>query len=274
MAGLLEISKVSVDSLEQELHYRVTDSNTGEIVANVSPVAVGETPKVSPLKRLGKLVMLGQLASWPHLRRHVPRITVLVTDVSNSPVMFLDRADKITGNPYPPQSAVIEPDGRVAGYLTDDHYKSLLPTADVVDGEGMSIVGGKHHLRDQTGAAICDVVSRFALPPLPQQLNHDPNVDTTRFVGQNGTVWARRRGQSPLVEISPDTPHPIRRMIVASAIADTINDDYHRGGFSPYTPPTRLQAVPDPYPGYADVHSRYMEYQREFIEWHRKEMTN
>ncbi|TMQ93096.1 hypothetical protein ETD83_25945 [Actinomadura soli] len=273
MAGLLEISKISVESLGQELHYRVTDSSTGEAVANVSPVAVAEPPQVSVLKRFGKRVVLGQLGGWPHLRRHVPRITVLVTDASNSAVMFLDRADKITGNPYPPQCAVIEPDGRVAGYLTDDHYESPMPTADVVDAEGMAIVGGKHHLRDQTGAAICDVVTRLAMPPLPQELNYDPNVDTTRFVGQDGTVWARRRGQSPLLEISPDTPYPIRRMILASMVADTITHEYQVGAVSPYKPPTPLQAVPDPYPGYADVHSRYMEYQQEFIEWYRKEMT-
>ncbi|MFI0372947.1 hypothetical protein ACH35V_34230 [Actinomadura sp. 1N219] len=273
MAGLLEISKVSVEPLGQELHYRVTDSTTGTVVANVSPVAVGEPPQVSPLKRFGKRVMLGQLAGWPHLRRHVPRITVLVTDASNSPVMFLDRADKITGNPYASQCAVIEPDGRVAGYLTDDHYKSPMPTADVVDAEGMSIVGGRRHLRDQNGTAICDVVIRVAIPPLPGALNYDENVDTTRFVGQDGTVWARRRGQSPLLEISPDTPYPIRRMIVASVIADTITNDHQIVASSSKNPLTPLQAVPDPYPGYADVHSRYMEYQREFIEWYRKAMT-
>ncbi|MFI0486674.1 hypothetical protein [Actinomadura sp. 9N215] len=275
MAGLLEISRVGVDSLPQDLHYRVTDSNTGETVANVSPVSVGETPQESGFKKMRKAAKLGpQLSRQPALRRYVPRITVVVTDAWNSAVLFVDRAEKIVGNPYVPHCAVVEPGGRVAGYLTDDHYKFPRPSEDDVDPDGMGVIGGRRHLRDQAGEALCDVVFRFAMPSMPQELNHDPNVDTTRFIGQNGTVWARRRGGNPVVEISPDAPQPLRTLILAAAIAETIDEDYHRPWpDSPYTPPPPLQAVPDPYPGYADVHSRYMEYQQEFVEWYRKHMT-
>ncbi|GAA4074314.1 hypothetical protein GCM10022214_33790 [Actinomadura miaoliensis] len=89
----------------------------------------------------------------------------------------------------------------------------------------------------------------------------------------DGGVWARIRDpENGVTEFDPRCPQWMRALIMTCLIAEAANARLHMSFVtSGYAPPEPLTPATEPYPGFGDVHSSYMNHQQEFIEWFKKE---
>lgn len=137
MADVFESLNFEVAAMAEDLHYLVRDSVSGSELARVRPVVTGEWRR----EESGLLQKVRRFKPWaplPELRKHhVPRMVFLVSDAQNSPLFFIDRADKLIGHPVMPDCVVATRDG-VVGHLTTDHDKELEPPGGPIDSEGLT----------------------------------------------------------------------------------------------------------------------------------------
>ncbi|MFD0904389.1 hypothetical protein [Actinomadura sediminis] len=122
---------------------------------------------------------------------------------------------------------------------------------------------------------LCDVVFRMALPPAADpNAPPDPASDAVRYLGPDGTMWARRLVSGSAVQVDPSARHRLRTLLAAHVIAAALDERLHTSiATSAYAPPAPLDPGAEPYPGHSDAHASYMSHQEEFIEWY-KEETN
>ncbi|MFI0447797.1 hypothetical protein [Actinomadura sp. 6N118] len=266
VANLFEVPQLEVISLSRDLHYQLRDPQTESAVAMVAPVAVGELREEKGFKRFLRSKGPGR---FPGENVHIPRITFRVGDREGRTFFFVDRAEKLAGHGCMPHYAVVDAGGGVIGYTTNDHRQSLVPPDGPVDAEGMTLLSGRGHLRDRDHEVVCDMVARVAMNP---GATAEPGV---RFVGRDGALLAQMRGHdSTRVEFAPQAPQLIRALVAALMIAGRVDERLQVSIItSGYSAPEPVQATGEPYPGYQDVHSSYMRYQEEFIEWYKKEMN-
>ncbi|MFV2173219.1 hypothetical protein ACFHW2_21020 [Actinomadura sp. LOL_016] len=270
---MFQASQLDLQSLPQDLHYRLTDPGSGAVLADVSPVVVGEEQKEGFFKRFMR--SSGPTLTIPTTQHHVPRVTFRVSDAQNSTLFFLDRPDKLAGNGCPPHYAVVAPDGRPIGHLTNEHRASIDPPTGPVDTDGLTLVGGRAHLRAPDHQVLCDIVVRMALPPAADPNRpQDPNSDAIRYLGPDGTMWARRLVSGSATQVNPAAQQQLRALLAAHVIASGVDERLHTSIVtSSYSSPEPVDPGAEPYPGHADVHSSYMSHQEEFIEWYKEEMN-
>ncbi|QFG20508.1 hypothetical protein [Actinomadura sp. WMMB 499] len=270
---MFQASQLDLQPLPQDLHYRLTDPGDGTVLADVTPIAVGEGQKEGFFKRFMR--SSGPTLTAPSAQQHVPRVTFRVSDAQNSTLFFLDRPDKLAGNGCPPHYAVVAPDGRPIGYLTNEHRASVEPPSGPVDTDGVTLVGGRAHLRDPNHRVLCDIVVRMPLPPSADPNRpQDPASDAIRYMDPDGTMWARRLVSGSATQVNPAAQQHVRALLAAHVIASGVDERLHTSIVaSSYSPPEPVAPGAEPYPGHADVHASYMSHQEEFIEWHKEEMN-
>lgn len=270
---MFQASQLDLQSLPQDLHYRLTDPGTGAVLAAVSPVVVGEERKEGFLKRFMR--SSGPTLTPPNAQHHVPRVTLRVSDAQNSTLFFVDRPDKLAGNVCPPHYAVVAPDGRPIGHLTNEHRAALDPPSGPLDTDGLTLVAGRAHLRDPNHQVLCDVVVRMALPPAADpNAPQDPASDAVRYLGPDGTLWARRLVSGSATQVNPSAQPQLRTLLAAHVIATALDERLHTSiATSSYSPPSPVDPGAEPYPGHSDAHASYMSHQEEFIEWYKEEMN-
>ncbi|GAA2428582.1 hypothetical protein GCM10010191_47090 [Actinomadura vinacea] len=271
MANLFEAPRLEVVETPHDLHYQLRDSSADTVLADVAPVAVGEGQTSSWFSRLMKKVPGRPERYRPMERHHIPRITFRVSDARNTTTFFVDRCDSLIGNPCIPQYAVVDATGDILGFYTNDHYQTLAMNPPT-DAQGFITMQGRLHLRDRNQEIVSEIVQRAPATKPAIQRGWDPGDAAVRFVGPDGTVWAKIQGGELAVEFAPTTPQWIRALIITFLVAGKMNERLHVAFFTPgYVPPEPLAPTTVPYSGYGDVHSSYMRYQEEFIEWFKKE---
>ncbi|MEU5883179.1 hypothetical protein [Spirillospora sp. NPDC047279] len=268
VTNLFGLSQVEVISLAQDLHYQLRDPQSGGAVASVAPVAVGTVPEEKKEKGLRRFLR-GAKPSGPLPGEgvHIPRVTFRVA--AQETIFFLDRPDKLPGHGFMPHYAVVDAGGGVIGYTSNDHRRALDPPSGPVDDEGMTLISGRGALLDRDHQVVCETVVRAAMNP---GATGEPGV---RFVGRDGAPLARMRGHdSTRVEFAPQAPQLVRALVTALMIAGRVDERLQVSILtSGYSPPAPVGQAGEPYPGYAQVHSSYMRYQEEFIEWYKAEQN-
>ncbi|MFG2002480.1 hypothetical protein ACGFNU_25325 [Spirillospora sp. NPDC048911] len=77
-----------------------------------------------------------------------------------------------------------------------------------------------------------------------------------------------------VMEVQPGTPRDVRALVIMTVVAGCLDERLLTSFItSGYRRPDPLAPPTEPYPGYADVHSFYMTYQEEFVEWYRKHIN-
>jgi len=273
MADLFEIPQVTIVNLPQDLHYQLTEPSTGEIVAQVSPVAVGAAWREGTLGRLFRKAKRAR-SIYPGETYHVPRITFRVAGARNETLFFVDRADKLIGNPCIPNSAVVAADGGVLGYITNDHYHILRAVDPPVDANGIATVRGMGFLLDHHNNVVGEVVRRAPWTPHAMKAGLPPDEYAVSFEGPDGSVWGRRKGEELIVEFNPDASRTLRILMISNLICGKADERlYTPFTTSGYTPPEPLEPATEPYPGYQGVHESYMQYQEKFIKWFQRNVV-
>jgi len=275
MASLFEAPQLGITELPEDLHYRLTDPGTGAVLAQVAPVVVGRSMRgprgLARLKRFVRHGMVGLL--YKAARYHVPRITFCVTDVRNSTLFYIDRAEKLVDNPAIPQSAVVDPSGGVLGYLLSDHYQTLDAMNPPVDAHGIATVSGRHHLRNRDHEVVGEVVLRVPWTKDSMQRGLAPGDPAIRIVAPDGAVWAwSGEREFSTMQIDPRAPQWLRALLIAQMVAGRLEKRLHKSLFARYRPPAPLDPTREPYPGFRHVHSSYMRYQEEVTQWFREEI--
>jgi len=158
--------------------------------------------------------------------------------------------------------------------MTSDHYQMLTPLEPPVDANGIATITGRGHLRDRHQNVVGEIVVRAPWTKQAQEVGLPPGDFAVRIVGPDGTVWARVKGDDLVFEFNPDASRLLRILIAANMICGKADERLHmpfsQGG---YNPPEPLEPMTEPYLGYHDVHSSYMQYQEEFIEWYQKRIA-
>lgn len=261
-------------SLPNDLHYRLATPEGGDVLVDAAPVVVDEAPEPGFLGRFKSA--FSPTTGLPVEKRHVPRVTLRVSDVRNSTLFFIDRAAKLPGNGCSPRSTVVFPDGRVLGHLTNDHYRRLEMLNGPVDSDGMTLVGGGGQLRDGDGGVLGSIAMRADWTSTAVQAlesGGETDVDTMRIIGADGTVWGRSRGVHSRLYFTADAPRRYKALIAAQLIASGMDERLQAvSGGASYRSPEPLGLGSTPYPGYESVHADYMRYQEEYIAWHKKDM--
>ncbi|QFG20507.1 hypothetical protein [Actinomadura sp. WMMB 499] len=266
MAEVFEAPQFEVLPLADDLHFVVRNPGTGDDLATVRPVLVGQWQR-EEVSLFGRIRRFKPWAPLPELcKHHVPRMVLQVANGRNSPLFLLDRADKVIGHPVVPDSVVVAPDGGVAGHLTTDHDKECEPPGGPVDSDGMTQIRGRGHLRDREYRVLCEVVTRVDLSLNPRLIDERSDVDMVRLVGGDGIIWARMIGTGRALHCAPQAPRGLKMLLVAHMVAKAVDKQIYAAvsGGSPRLPEPLVSAG-EPYRGYEDVHAPYMRYQDEFI---------
>ncbi|MFB4318150.1 hypothetical protein [Actinomadura sp. 21ATH] len=275
---VFEARQIDVAAADQDLHYVVRDPGTGAALAEVAPVAVDEVAEERT--RQGRFARLRR-AFTPGIRApgealEVPRVVLRVADPGGATVFFLDRARKLSGNRFPPQWAVVGPDGGVLGFVTNDHRASFRApdlAKGPFDADGACLVSGRNHLRAANHEVLCDVVVRMSASEPVMRVLASPGADRVRYVGRDGALWGRLTGESMVLDCDPRLPWPSRALLIAGVVAGRADERLHTSLLmeDSYVPPAPLRPAGEPYARYGGMHDRYMAYQAEFIEWYEKE---
>ncbi|MFG2002479.1 hypothetical protein ACGFNU_25320 [Spirillospora sp. NPDC048911] len=267
VANLFEAPRLQADQAAGDLHYVLRDPQAGEVLATAMPVAVGEVRQPAGMKRFFRSTP----GHMPGETQAVPRVTLRVVDGHGATLFYVDRAERVVGHGGVPECAVVDPAGGVVGYFTNDHYKFFDRSFEgPVDGNGMTHISGREHLRDRDHEVLCDVVGLLDKAAASRGAVGDGGV---LVVGRDQSIWARldRQGIGPVMEVNPQVPRHHRMLLAAILLAGRLGErlllPLIQGSFDPPEP-----LAGEPYPGYGDVHSFYMRYQEEFIAWYKKEM--
>ncbi|MFI6519934.1 hypothetical protein ACIBF1_30575 [Spirillospora sp. NPDC050679] len=267
---MFERQRLQTERMPEDLHYRLKDADTGEVVAVAEPVAVGEAKQASGFKRFLRAIPQ-PLAEQPVVSQYVPRITLRVADAQGATVLFVDRAPKILDHPYPPQHTALDARGTVLGAHVPADFSLSQIRDGRVDADGMTVIEERGHLRGPDRAVLAVVSARLPMTEQASQALQRPDCELARYTGADGTLWARALGPAALYEFNPGLPPAYRALVIASMLAGRL-DERIIGFLDPgLGMPEQRRPAGEPYPGFALLHDFHLREQEEWIATYKKE---
>lgn len=196
-------------------------------------------------------------------RVQTPRLTFAVTAPDGTTLMYADRAEHLKLNPIAPQMAFVGTDGTVLGRVEYDSHSTFHGGGRVIGTteQGWNLAPGGR-LLDANGGPVADLV--YEQPPNMERprLPDGRDARTLRWTTPDGAHLAERR--QGVLYIDERVTGVWRALVIGSYLA--VAFEFHL----PIGEGQVSEAVPDVYPGYANVHTAYDEFQRNFMTEYRK----
>lgn len=223
--------------------YELQDAASGATWARIVEVARVRTPRGSFL--------------LPE-RVQTPRLTFALTSPDGMTLMYADRAEHRKRNLIAPQWAFVGTDGTVLARVEYDSHSTFHGGGRVLGTteQGWNLSPGAR-LLDVNGRPLCDLV--YEQPPSMDRphLPDGRDARTVHWIATDGTRMAQRR--DGVLYLDDRVTGTWRMIIIGSYLS--IAFEFHL----PIGKGKASEAVPEVYRGYADVHTAYDEFQRNFV---------